>query len=41
MTASAVQGSTETTLYVITVYFGAVGVTQASRALPIGLWSDP
>jgi len=40
MTASAVQGSTETTLYVITVYFGAVGVTRARHALPIGLWSD-
>lgn len=40
MTASTIQGSTETTLYVITVYFGAIGVTRARHSLPIGLWSD-
>ncbi|MGI6566732.1 MAG: spore maturation protein [Firmicutes bacterium] len=40
MTASTIQGSTETTLYVLTVYFGAVGITRSRHALPIGLWSD-
>ena len=40
LTASTIQGSTETTLDVITVYFGAVGVTRARHSLPVGLWSD-
>ncbi len=38
--ASTVQGSTDTTLYVLTVYFGAVGVRKASYALKVGLLSD-
>ncbi|MBT9135386.1 MAG: Spore maturation protein B [Firmicutes bacterium] len=28
MVASAIQGSSDTTLYVITVYFGAIGVKK-------------
>jgi spore maturation protein B len=38
--ASTVQGSTDTTLYVLTVYFGAVGIRKASYALKVGLFSD-
>lgn len=38
--ASTVQGSTDTTLYVITVYFGAVGIRKANYALKVGLISD-
>jgi spore maturation protein B len=38
--ASTVQGSTDTTLYVLTVYFGAVGVRKVGYALKVGLFSD-
>lgn len=38
--AATIQGSTDTTLYVITVYFGAVGIRKASYALKVGLISD-
>jgi len=38
--ASTIQGSTDTTLYVITVYFGAVGIRKAMYALKVGLISD-
>jgi len=38
--ASTVQGSTDTTLYVITVYFGAVGIRKAGYAIKVGLISD-
>lgn len=38
--ASTMQGSSETTLYVLTVYFGAVGIRNGSYALKVGLWSD-
>lgn len=38
--ASTMQGSTETTFYVLTVYFGAVKVTQARHALAVGLMAD-
>lgn len=38
--ASTIQGSTDTTLYVLTVYFGAVGIRKASYALKVGLISD-
>ncbi|PDO10169.1 MAG: spore maturation protein [Candidatus Reconcilbacillus cellulovorans] len=38
--ASTVQGSTETTLYVITVYLGAVGIRNGRYALKVGLMSD-
>jgi spore maturation protein B len=38
--AATVQGSTDTTLYVLTVYFGAVGVRKAGYALKVGLLAD-
>jgi len=38
--ASTMQGSTDTTLYVLTVYFGAVGVRKIGYALKVGLWAD-
>lgn len=38
--ASTIQGSTDTTLYVLTVYFGAVGVRKIKYALKVGLIAD-
>jgi spore maturation protein B len=38
--ASTIQGSTDTTLYVLTVYFGAVGIQKTKYALRVGLFSD-
>lgn len=38
--ASTMQGSTDTTLYVITVYFGAVGIKKMGNALRVGLIAD-
>ncbi|GAA0364282.1 spore maturation protein [Bacillus horti] len=38
--ASTMQGSTDTTLYILTVYFGAVGIRKIGYALKIGLWAD-
>ncbi|MFD0711114.1 spore maturation protein [Paenibacillus sp. GCM10027626] len=38
--ASTIQGSTDTTLYVLTVYFGAVGIRRSRYALKVGLFSD-
>lgn len=38
--ASTIQGSTDTTLYVLTVYFGAVGIRRTRYALKVGLFSD-
>ncbi|NLA05806.1 MAG: spore maturation protein [Firmicutes bacterium] len=38
--ASTMIGSTETTLYILTVYFGAVGVYRSRHALPTGLLAD-
>jgi len=38
--ASIVQGSTETTFYVLAVYFGAVGIKNARYALACGLFAD-
>ncbi|WP_027417261.1 spore maturation protein [Aneurinibacillus terranovensis] len=38
--ASTIQGSTDTTLYVLTVYFGAVGIRNTKYALKVGLLSD-
>jgi spore maturation protein B len=38
--ASTMQGSTDTTLYVLTVYFGAVGIRKARYALKVGLLAD-
>lgn len=38
--ASTMQGSTDTTLYILTVYFGAVGIRKIGYALKVGLWAD-
>ncbi|MNP73541.1 Spore maturation protein B [compost metagenome] len=38
--ASTIQGSTDTTLYVLTVYFGAIGIKKTRYALKVGLLSD-
>ena len=38
--ASVMQGSTDTTLYVITLYFGSVGITKIRYALKAGLFAD-
>ena len=38
--ASVMAGSTETTSYVLAVYFGAVGVTRYRQALPAALLAD-
>lgn len=38
--AATIQGSTDTTLYVLTVYFGAVGVKKMGDALKVGLLAD-
>ncbi|WP_087971573.1 spore maturation protein [Oceanobacillus rekensis] len=38
--ASTMQGSTDTTLYVLTVYFGAVGIKKMRYALKVGLLAD-
>ena len=37
---STIQGSSETTLYVLTVYLGAVGVRRSRYALPLCLTVD-
>jgi spore maturation protein B len=39
-TASTMYGSTETTFYVIAVYFGAVGVRKTRYAISAGLLAD-
>ncbi len=38
--ASIVQGSTETTFYVLAVYFGAVGIQRVRHAVACGLIAD-
>jgi spore maturation protein B len=38
--ASTMQGSTDTTLYILTVYFGAVGIRRMGYALKVGLLAD-
>jgi len=38
--ASVVQGSTETTFYVLAVYFGSVGIRRTRHALACGLAAD-
>lgn len=38
--ASTIQGSTDTTLYVLIVYFGAIGIRRSRYALKVGLFSD-
>lgn len=38
--ASIVQGSTETTFYVLAVYFGSVGIRYSRHAITCGLFAD-
>lgn len=38
--ASIIQGSTDTTLYVITLYFGSIGIKKIKYALKAGLLAD-
>ena len=38
--SSVIQGSTETTFYVLAVYFGAVKITKTGAALPLALIAD-
>jgi len=37
---STIQGSTETTFYVLAVYFGAVGIRRMRHAVVVGLVAD-
>lgn len=38
--ASTMQGSTDTTLYILTIYFGAVRIKKMRYALKVGLLAD-
>ncbi len=38
--ASAIQGSTETTFYVVAVYFGSVGVRNTRYTVGVGLFAE-
>lgn len=38
--AATMQGSTDTTLYILTVYFGSVGISRMRYALKVGLLAD-
>jgi spore maturation protein SpmA len=38
--AAIIQGSTETTFYVLAVYFGSVNIRKTRYALPCGLFAD-
>lgn len=38
--AATMQGSTDTTMYILTVYFGAVGIKKMRYALKVGLLAD-
>lgn len=38
--ATVMQGSTDTTFYILTVYFGSVGIRASRHALPVGLIAD-
>ena len=37
---STMQGSTDTTFYVLAVYFGSVGILRSRYAVPVGLFAD-
>jgi spore maturation protein B len=39
-TAATMMGSTETTFYVVAVYFGSVGIRKTRHAIPAGLLAD-
>lgn len=38
--ASVIQGSSDTTLYVLTLYFGSIGIIKTKYALKAGLLAD-
>lgn len=38
--SSVLMGSTETTMYVLAVYFGSVSIVNGRHALPVGLLAD-
>lgn len=38
--ASTVLGSTDTTFYILTVYFGAIGITKPRYSVFVGLFGD-
>lgn len=38
--ASVIQGSTDTTLYVLSLYFGSIGIKKTKYALKAGLLAD-
>jgi len=38
--SAVLQGSTDTTFYILTVYFGAVGIKKMGDALKVGLLAD-
>ena len=38
--ASVIQGSSDTTLYIITLYFGTIGIKKIKYALWVGLLTD-
>lgn len=38
--ASVIQGSSDTTIYVITLYFGTIGIKKIRYALWVGLFTD-
>jgi spore maturation protein SpmA len=40
LVAATIQGSTETTFYVLAVYFGAVGIQRARHAVPCALIAE-
>lgn len=39
-TAATMMGSTETTFYVVALYFGSVGIKRTRHAIPAGLLAD-
>lgn len=38
--ASVIQGSTDTTIYILTIYFGTVGIKKIRYAMWVGLLAD-
>ena len=38
--ASTLQGCTDTTIYVLALYFGSVKISKTKYALPVGLFAD-
>ena len=38
--ASVIQGSTDTTIYILSLYFSSIGIKKTKYALPVGLLAD-